>query len=213
MSTEYEDEWAADKQATDAQAAADAGAARSKELDADPPFDFDEPAAAAPVQAAAQAQPPAPAKAMSFKEKFKAELNAGAKDFEWNGKKYTTALKAKTTTNALPAAAKSVPAAQPSMSLTQKLGADYAAVKAAADKMPPETSSTARNALNTDVERRKNAYEHAASAEKSGTSVVKQPVVPAKAGIALTAMPESGEMVNIPGKTVLAQGRDLRASN
>ena len=38
-----------------------------------------------------------PAKAMSFKETFAAQRKAGAKTFDWNGKKYTTELAAPTT--------------------------------------------------------------------------------------------------------------------
>lgn len=52
---------------------------------------FDKPAEVPEVDKPAAAA--APAKPMSFKEAFAANRKAGAKVFEWNGKKYTTALK------------------------------------------------------------------------------------------------------------------------
>lgn len=223
--TEYEDEWAADKEATEAQAAADAGIAAGKAADADPDFDYDEmpsaQAAASAGVAASKASTPAPepAKPMSFKETFAARRKAGDATFEWNGKKYTTDLKKPATSNAAspgvnasPAAAIKAPVA--SQTLTQKLGGDYAAVKSAADSMPPGTSSTARSALNEDAARRQRAYEQAAGAEKAGTSVTRQPAAaPAKAPMKMTAPADSEPLLNIPGKTTLAQGRDPRKAN
>lgn len=52
---------------------------------------FDKPAEVPEVDKPAAAA--APAKPMSFKEAFASHRKAGAKVFEWNGKKYTTALK------------------------------------------------------------------------------------------------------------------------
>lgn len=225
--SDYEAGWDADEEMPSAQAAADSGVAMGKKMDADPDFNFDEPTAA-PVKAAEVVEKPIkpmkaeePAKAMSFREKFKAELNAGAKDFEWNGKRYTTALKkpaaAKTSTpstNASPAAKPATAAAtDKSPSLSQKLGADYIATKAAAENMPAGTSSTARQALNNMVGTSQKAYEQAAAAEKSGTSVARQPSAPAKTPMKF-ATPADGEpMLNIPGGTTLAQGRDPRKAN
>ena len=187
--TEYEDEWAADKDANEAQAAADAGVAASKKLDADPDFDYDEPGTIDVLSAAKMQAAPAlmaePVKPLTFKETFAARRKAGDSTFEWNGKKYTTDLKkpatANTTSprvNASPAATKPAPAEikafAPSQTLTQKLGGDYAAVKSAADRMPIGTSAAARSALNEDVARRQRAYEQAANAEKSATSVTQK---------------------------------------
>lgn len=57
---------------------------------------FDKPAEVPEEDKPAAATEPAksePAKAMTFKEAFASHRKAGAKVFEWNGKKYTTALK------------------------------------------------------------------------------------------------------------------------
>ncbi|CDS48922.1 hypothetical protein [Polaromonas sp. CG9_12] len=123
--TEYEDEWAADKEATDAQDAADKGVAASKMADDD--FEFAEPgtldtASAARIDAAPA---PAAAPAKTFKQAFKAARDAGAKDFEWkrpDGTPYrvTTQIKGEVAKNATsprmhssPAAAKPAPRALP----------------------------------------------------------------------------------------------------
>lgn len=52
------------------------------------------PALAIVIEAGAPAKAAEPAKAMSFKETFAAQRKAGAKTFDWNGKKYTTELAA-----------------------------------------------------------------------------------------------------------------------
>lgn len=122
---------------------------------------------------------PEPVKALSFKETFAARRKAGDATFEWNGKKYTTDLKkpvASTTVKVVAPVAKTPAAtpAAPATSVTQKLGSDYAAVKSAADRMPVGTSDAARSALNEDVARRQRAYEQAATAEKSSTSLTQK---------------------------------------
>ena len=223
--TEYEEEWAADKETTDAQAAADAGVAAGKKADADPDFNYDEPgtidAASTAKMDAAPAPIAEPVKALSFKETFAARRKAGDSTFEWNGKKYTTDLKKPATANATspgvnasPAAVKPAPAeikaSAPSQTLTQKLGGDYSTVKSAADNMPAGTSPAARQALNAQVSASQKTYEQAAAAEKTGASVTKRPVTPAKVPMALTAPADTDPLLNTAGKTTLAQGRDPR---
>lgn len=108
----YEDEWAADKEATDAQTAADAGVAAGKKADADPDFDYDEPGTIDVLSAAKMEAAPAPlaepVKALTFKETFAARRKAGDATFEWNGKKYTTDLKKPVATMAAPAVPKTL---------------------------------------------------------------------------------------------------------
>ena len=68
-------------------------------------------APAAVVEPKAEAKPAEPAKPLSFKQTFAAQRAAGAKTFDWNGKKYTTELakpKAKPVVKAAPVAAPSV---------------------------------------------------------------------------------------------------------
>ncbi len=78
---------------------------------------FDAPVIMPEVDKPAAATEPAksePVKAQTFKEAFAANRKAGAKTFEWNGKKYTTALKTevKTKPAATPAPAVASPAAK-----------------------------------------------------------------------------------------------------
>lgn len=224
--TEYEDEWAADKQATDAQDAADKGVAAGKKADAESDFEFaDEPT------------PKPAAKPTNFKAAFKAARLAGEKDFGWtrpDGTPYrvSTALKseaadssakpdaARTTTsprvNASPPAAKPAPRAiqapEPRASMTQKLGSDYAALKQAADTMPAGTSAQARSALNDSVGRSQRAYEQAAGAEKAGTPVVKRASPTAAKPMALRIPDQEDDGIgpvyfNQPGGTLLAGGK------
>lgn len=75
----YEAEWGNDTQAVAVQKAED------------DPFEFDRGEGVKPL-AEAESKTEAP-KAASFKETFAAQRKAGAKTFEWNGKKYTTNLK------------------------------------------------------------------------------------------------------------------------
>ena len=85
--TDYEDEWGvmAEPYKKDAAPATE-----------DDPFEFARGEAEKRLdaqEAAPAAEPAAPSKAMSFKEAFASNRKAGAKTFEWNGKKYTTKLK------------------------------------------------------------------------------------------------------------------------
>lgn len=81
----------------------------------DDPFEFASKEAGqnfdAPVKAPEEDKPAAeePKKPQSFKEAFASHRKAGSKTFEWNGKKYTTALKGEGTK---PKAAASAPAAK-----------------------------------------------------------------------------------------------------
>ena len=87
---DYEDEWDLDVPEK---------AMKAKNPPDDDPFEFATSKevvarADAPVQASRSDKPAAtPAKSMSFKETFAAQRKAGASTFEWNGKKFTTALK------------------------------------------------------------------------------------------------------------------------
>ncbi len=168
MSTEYEDEWAADKEATDAQTAADAGVAAGKKADADPDFNYDPPGAQAAADAGVAAgqtadAAPEPVKPLSFKETFAARRKAGDSTFEWNGKKYTTDLKKPVATSAAPAAPKalvtplvkaaavadkaSTPAAQASYAKTSSSsGRNYAPVVAPKEVPSPAKTSFGRYA-------------------------------------------------------------------
>lgn len=82
----------------------------------DDPFEFASKEAGqnfdAPVKAPEEDKPAAeePKKPQSFKEAFAHHRSAGAKVFEWNGKKYTTALKGEGTKPKAPSPAASAPA-------------------------------------------------------------------------------------------------------
>ena len=94
---EYEEEWASDSDAGKPTPASMSAAGKKAEGD-EPDFNYDSPvmvADAAMERPSVEATPEAaePAKALSFKETFAAQRKAGAQTFEWNGKRYTTALK------------------------------------------------------------------------------------------------------------------------
>lgn len=208
---EYEDEWAKkdDGSMPGAQAAADAGVAAGKVAQAeqaDPDFNYEWPDAQAAADAgvATAKAAPEPAKPMSFKETFAARRKAGDTVFEWNGKKYTTDLK-KSASPAKSATAGRAPAGRPAQpqSLTQKMGANFAAAQSAVNNMPGTADGNVRQALTSQRDASRQAYEQAASAEKSGTPVVRQMPVPAKAPYSPGDLP-SVEIA--PGKTILANG-------
>ena len=67
---------------------------KAKESVQDDPFEFDTSEPASRVAERSKPVIEAP-KAMSFKETFASQRKAGAKTFEWNGKKYTTDIAAK----------------------------------------------------------------------------------------------------------------------
>lgn len=195
MDKEYADGWKEGDDSTGAQAAADAGVAAGKKMDADPDFNFDEPgtATSTPVKAAqVMAEPIEPAKPMNFKETFAARRKAGDSTFEWNGKKYTTDLKGKATTNdtspgvnASPAAAKPAPAAisAPAASTTVKYK----------PSAPVDTPEMVRSAPVKSAPSRGNA----------------SPATPGKL-VAMPTLPDeqAPEMFNQPGGTKLSGGKD-----
>ena len=82
----------------------------------DDPFEFARKEAQerfnAPVNMPEEDKPAAaePKKPQSFKEAFASHRSAGSKTFEWNGKKYTTALKGDSAPKAAVAATKTAPA-------------------------------------------------------------------------------------------------------
>ena len=84
----------------------------------DDPFEFASKEAGqnfdAPVKAPEEDKPAAeePKKPQSFKEAFASHRSAGSKTFEWNGKKYTTALKGEGTKTQAAAPAAKAPAAK-----------------------------------------------------------------------------------------------------
>lgn len=110
---DYDDEWGVmmEPYKKDAAPAAD-----------DDPFEFARGEAEKRLdaqEAAPAAEPAAPAKAMSFKEAFASNRKSGAKTFEWNGKKYTTNLKAGASAPAKTAAPAKA-AEKPVMSVAKK---------------------------------------------------------------------------------------------
>ena len=115
----------------------------------------------------------APAKAMSFKEAFAANRKAGAKTFEWNGKKYTTDI-ATSKPAAKPAAAPKAETKSSGMSLAQSKGAEYQTMSRIADEAEknPNASLAAKQAARKNADKARSTYEAAADAEKTGRSVV-----------------------------------------
>lgn len=119
-----------------------------------------------------QPEPEQPKKE-SFKEAFARNRAAGAKTFDWNGKKYTTELaESKPAKPSTPAKAE---AHKPSgMSLAQSKGSEYAQLEriAKAAESNPGVSAAAKAAARKNADAARATYEAASDAEKTGRSVV-----------------------------------------
>lgn len=93
----------------------------------------------------------APDKPMSFKEAFASHRKAGAKVFEWNGKKYTTALKGDSAPKPAVAATKTTPA-EDTWSVAKKDNRPKVEIKASSGsmKMPAAEKSMAAPSVDAD---------------------------------------------------------------